>query len=78
MRRGEDRSGWQTRVDAYVATWSGLDADERQMVVDHGWASDFPETAKRWLELGREAGFTTVETLLEAPPRLGAVYKFRV
>jgi SAM-dependent methyltransferase len=74
---GEDRFGWQTRVDAYVATWSGLDADERRMVVEHGWASDYPETAKRWLELGREAGFAAAEALLEAPPRLGTVYKFQ-
>ena len=48
----------------------GLDAGERQMVVDHGWASDFPETAKRWLDLGREAGFTTVEALARGPRRV--------
>jgi SAM-dependent methyltransferase len=73
----EGRIGWQTRVDDYVATWTDLDEDERRTVIEHGWASDHPETVARWLELGREAGFAAGELLLEAPPRLGAVYKFR-
>ena len=73
---GEDRTGWMIRAEAYIATWSGLDTDERRIVVEHGWASDHPEAAARWLELGQRAGFARGQALLEAPPGLCQVFCF--
>jgi SAM-dependent methyltransferase len=74
---GEDRIGWVDRVaERGRVFWSEFDDKERQTVVDHCRASDYPESAAWWLSLGKTAGFAASRDLLEAPPALGRVYSF--
>ena len=74
---GEDRNGWVDRVAERGRTfWTEFDAEERDTVVAHCRASDYPETAAWWLSLGEACGFAAARDLLEAPPALGRVYGF--
>ena len=74
---GEDRIGWVDRVaERGRAFWPEFDDDERETVVAHCRASDYPETAAWWLSLGEAAGFAAARDFLEAPPALGRVYSF--
>jgi SAM-dependent methyltransferase len=74
---GEDRSGWADRVaERGSALWPEFDDEERETVVAHCRASDYPETADWWLSLRQAAGFSEARDLLEAPPGLGRVYAF--
>ena len=58
------------------AFWPEFDDEERETVVAHCRASDYPETAAWWLSLGEAGGFALARDLLEAPPALGRVYAF--
>ena len=74
---GEDRSGWADRVaERGSAFWPEFDDEERETVVAHCRASDYPETADWWLSLRQAGGFSDARDLLEAPPGLGRVYAF--
>ncbi len=74
---GEDRIGWVDRVaERGRAYWPEFDDEERETVVAHCRASDYPESAVWWLSLGEAAGFAASRSLIEAPPALGRVYSF--
>lgn len=74
---GEDRKGWADRVaERGRAFWPEFDDEERETVVAHCRASDYPETADWWLSLRQVGGFSDARDLLEAPPGLGRVYAF--
>ena len=65
--------GWVDRVAEPGRTfWPAFDDEERETVVAHCRASDYPETAAWWLSLGEAGGFASARDLLEAPPGLGA------
>lgn len=75
----EDRAGWADRVaERGRVFWPEFDDSERETVVAHCRASDYPETADWWLSLGEVGGFSAARDLLEAPPALGRVYQFTV
>jgi Methyltransferase domain len=73
---GEDRAGWMRRWDEQQPVWTAYKPAEWDRLVDHVHAADFPETASRWHELGREAGFDTVQEVFVAPSNLLRMYRF--
>ena len=76
---GEDREGWLAQVRTIGrARYAGIDDEDWEMVYQHCAASDYPETAARWLSLGLEAGFVSASGGLEAPPGIARVYRFSV
>lgn len=76
---GEDRSGWADRLDeSSRELWSALNDAERDAMVSHSRAADYPETSENWQALGREAGFAGAREAYAAPTRLARVYEFRM
>jgi SAM-dependent methyltransferase len=76
---GEDREGWLALVRTIGRErYAGLGDEDGEMVYQHCAASDYPETAERWLSLGLDAGFASAAELLEAPPGLARVYRYSV
>src|SRR5215212_3169725 len=51
------RAGWLDRFLTLRSAWSAVSDEQFEAFNSHNRASDFPETASRWLEMGREAGF---------------------
>jgi hypothetical protein len=51
--------------------------DVWQSILDHVTRCDFPETAARWLAMGREAGFAGAEQRFVAPTDLYSLFAFQ-
>lgn len=73
---GEDRAGWMRRWDNQQPAWTAYTPAAWDTFVAHVHAADFPETASRWHELGRDAGFGTVREVFVAPSDLLRMYRF--
>jgi Methyltransferase domain len=77
-RPDEDRAGYLARFAAVSEPlWRALTAEEWRNIVDHVTRCDFPETAARWLAMGREAGFADAEERFVAPTELYSIFAFR-
>jgi cyclopropane fatty-acyl-phospholipid synthase-like methyltransferase len=76
-QEGEDRAGWLDRFLTLRSAWSVVSDEQFEAFNSHSRASDFPETASRWLEMGREAGFSRAEELYTMHNRRGRVYRYR-
>jgi SAM-dependent methyltransferase len=74
---GEDRQGWLRRWDRQRAFLTEYTADEWEIMAAHVRSHDHPETATRWRELGREAGFGNVQEVFVAPTDLFRMFLFR-
>ena len=73
---GEDRAGWMRRWDEQQPAWTAYTSAAWDTFAAHVRAADFPETASRWHELGRDAGFGTVREVFVAPSDLLRMYRF--
>jgi ubiquinone/menaquinone biosynthesis C-methylase UbiE len=76
-QEGEDRAGWLDRFLSLRSAWSAISNEQFAAFDSHMRASDFPEAAPRWLEMGREAGFSRAEELYTMQNRMGRVYRYR-
>lgn len=74
---GEEREEWMQRWDLQQPLWKAFSSDEWHAVTSHVHENDFPETATRWHELGRETGFNDVHEVFIAPSNLFRMYCFR-
>jgi SAM-dependent methyltransferase len=75
---GETRAAYLDRYESFVnSTWTALTPAERAMVLEHTNAADFPEQASTWAQLGRDAGFSCVDSLFTDPPNLLSVFRYR-
>jgi SAM-dependent methyltransferase len=74
---GEDRPDWLRRWDLQKPHWLAYTPQEWDAVRTHVASFDFPETDAGWHALGREAGFSRIETLFIAPTDLFRMYCFR-
>ena len=73
---GEDREGWMERFRQMRPRWPMLTDNEFAAFDSHHRASDYPETAKTWMAMGHEVGFSRVDELLMAPSNLARVYRY--
>jgi SAM-dependent methyltransferase len=73
---GEDREGWMERFGQLRPEWPMVSDDEFAAFESHQRASDFAETATTWMEMGRAAGFTSVDELWISPNKLARVYRY--
>lgn len=74
---GESRAKWLDRFLTLRAAWSAVSDEQFEAFNFHNRASDFPETASQWLELGREAGFSRAEEVYVLQNRMARVYRYR-
>ena len=74
---GEGRAAWLERWDWQEREWSGLAPEEWRRIRAHVRTHDHPETVSRWRELGREAGFGTVQEHFVAPSNLFRLFSFQ-
>ncbi len=74
---GEEREAWLNRWDRQKPLWRAFSPSEWQAMATHVHENDFPETATRWHELGREAGFNDIHEVFTAPSNLFRMYSFR-
>ena len=74
---GEERETWLKRWDRQKPLWREFSDTEWQTMATHVHENDFPETAARWHELGREAGFNDIHEVFIAPSNLFRMYSFR-
>jgi SAM-dependent methyltransferase len=73
----EDRQNWLQRWDRQRRAWREYSDDEWSAMHEHVHTCDFPETGQRWLELGRQAGFTDTREIYRAPTDLFRMYLMR-
>jgi SAM-dependent methyltransferase len=73
---GEDREGWMERFRQMRPKWPMLTDDEFAAFDSHSRASDYAETGRTWMEMGRAAGFSRADELLIVPNKLARVYRY--
>src|SRR5262249_45229829 len=74
---GENRDGYLSRFRRVNrAAWTFLSPDEWEQIEHHVTTSDFPEKAITWLDLGREAGFSSACEIFCDPTRFYRVYRY--
>ena len=56
--------------------WTFLSGDEWAQIDHHVTASDLPETAATWLELGRKAGFSAARQIFLDPTGFYGLYRY--
>jgi hypothetical protein len=72
---GEVEEGWISRFESgSQSLWSGLTDEEWSAMLSHVRASDHPETADVWQNLGIEAGFQEAAQIYVGPTQLARVY----
>ncbi|RWX62431.1 class I SAM-dependent methyltransferase [Mesorhizobium sp. M4B.F.Ca.ET.089.01.1.1] len=73
---GEDRAAWLARFSLLRDEWSAVSDEEFAAMERHMLLADFPETAARWLGMGREAGFSHAEEIFVMPNRMGRMFRY--
>jgi hypothetical protein len=63
---------------ASIGKWSWLTPEEWRRIRAHVRTHDHPEIVSRWRELGREAGFGTVQEHFVAPSNLFRLFSFQL
>lgn len=77
-RDREERSAYLDRFEeTYGPLWTALTAAEWASVMTHVRASDYPESAAGWAELGRHAGFDVVRELFTDPAGMMTLFCYR-
>jgi SAM-dependent methyltransferase len=77
-RDGEDRPAYLDRFEVIGRRdWTGLSDAEYAEAMRHVRACDLPETVSVWEDLGREAGFSSVNELYKSPTDLFRLYLYR-
>lgn len=75
---GEDRAGYNVRIKNIIeSTWTGLDTDETEFLLEHVRETELPERVETWIELGKQAGFSMGENLYIAPSELYGLFKYK-
>jgi SAM-dependent methyltransferase len=74
---GEDRAGYLERFQqTNHQLWDYLSNPEWGQIWDHVSTCDFPESAADWLEIGREAGFSSGHQMFTDPTGLYCLFRF--
>lgn len=74
---GETRESYLERFrQVNRPRWTILTADEWTQVNHHVTTCDLPETQAKWLDLGRQAGFSSAHELFEDPTRFCRVFRY--
>ena len=74
---GETREAYLERFRRLnEPAWTMLDADEWAQVYHHVSTCDLPETSDRWLDLGREAGFSKATEVFVDPTGFYRLYRY--
>jgi hypothetical protein len=77
LSAGEERNDYLERFRRVNRTaWSLLTHDEWEQIEHHVTTSDLPESAVTWLELGREAGFSSARDIFCDPTGFYRVYRY--
>ncbi len=76
LLEGERRDAWLDRFAACRTLFSAVTDEEFAEMDSHMRLADFPETAKVWTAIGREAGFQQAAEVFMMPNRMGRVFKF--
>ena len=75
---GENRQQYCERLkNAVLAEWHILEHDEKQMIIDHVYECELPETTETWINLGKEAGYKSAEKLFTDRFKLYSLFKFK-
>jgi hypothetical protein len=74
---GETRDEYLQRFRRVNRTrWTMLTPDEWAQIDHHVTSCDLPETAAKWLDLGRQAGFSSARELFEDPTGFYRVFRY--
>jgi hypothetical protein len=74
---GETREAYLERFRRVnEPAWTMLDADEWAQIYHHVSTCDLPETSERWLDLGREAGFSKATEVFVDPTGFYRLYRY--
>jgi len=75
---GENRLQYCERFkNAVLAEWHTLERDEKQMIIDHVYESEIPETPETWIKLAKDAGFESARQLFTDRYKLWSQFKFK-
>lgn len=75
---GETRAAYLDRIDATGRReWTALSAHEYAEAMHHVRTCDLQETVTSWRELGRQAGFASVDELYRSPDDLFRLFLYR-
>ncbi|MCK5392253.1 MAG: class I SAM-dependent methyltransferase [Deltaproteobacteria bacterium] len=78
LLEGEDRSMYFKRFKQTFDThWRGLTKEEGESLLEHVRESEKPETAKGWIKLGKDAGFSVAEEVFSEKTGLYELFKFK-
>jgi ubiquinone/menaquinone biosynthesis C-methylase UbiE len=76
-RPDETREAWLARFSRVnQSAWNVLSVAEWGQIWQHVSACDFPETAERWCEIGREAGFNSAREMFVNPTGFFSLFRF--
>jgi hypothetical protein len=74
---GENREGFLERFRRVNRpAWTFLTSDEWEQIDRHVTTSDLPESAASWLDLGRDAGFSSAREIFCDPTGFYRVYRY--
>jgi hypothetical protein len=77
LGRGEDRQAYLDRTWQIIPErWSSLTPAELDSLWRHIQTSDLPESSHDWIELGREAGFSSARELFIDPSGLYRMFRY--
>jgi len=77
LQDGESREGYLERFRRVnQPAWTFLSGDEWAQIDHHVTTSDLPETAERWLDLGRKAGFSAARQIFLDPTGFYGLYRY--
>jgi SAM-dependent methyltransferase len=76
-RAGEDRAGFLERFQRInQRLWKVLTPAEWEQIWHHVTTCDFPETASKWCQLGRAAGFAQARQVFADPTDFFCLFRF--
>ncbi len=74
---GEDRARYIERFQQTTHhLWSYLSEREWRQILDHVSTCDYPESSADWLEIGREAGFSSGQQIFKDPTDFYRLFRF--
>ena len=80
QKDSQNRDEYNDHITTVVNTmWCDvLDKEELELVLEHAYAQDLPETTEHWIQLGKDAGFQDVEIMYEDPNQMYAAFCFHM
>lgn len=75
---GESRDQYYSRFKkTFDLHWRGLSKDEAESLLEHVRETEKPETAQTWINLGRDAGFSSSEKVFSEKTGLYEIFKYK-